>query len=119
MPCAAARSRSAAWTCSPSAWTGSPRPWTRDLETAAGGGSAFKAVRGEYGAGKTFFTRYLAERALRAGLRRRRGADLRDADAAAQAGDGVPADHRVAADRQLPAERVPAGAGLLAVHPGV
>ena len=35
---------------------------------AAGGGSAFKAVRGEYGAGKTFFTRYLAERALRQGF---------------------------------------------------
>jgi P-loop Domain of unknown function (DUF2791) len=39
-----------------------------DLATAAGGGSAFKAVRGEYGAGKTFFTRYLAERALRQGF---------------------------------------------------
>lgn len=36
-----------------------------DLATVAGGGSAFKAIRGEYGAGKTFFTRYLAERALR------------------------------------------------------
>ena len=39
-----------------------------DLATAASGGSAFKAVRGEYGAGKTFFTRYLAERALRQGF---------------------------------------------------
>ena len=39
-----------------------------DLETVAGGGSAFKAVRGEYGAGKTFLTRYLAERALRRGF---------------------------------------------------
>jgi hypothetical protein len=39
-----------------------------DLATAGGGGSAFKAVRGEYGAGKTFFTRYLAERALREGF---------------------------------------------------
>ena len=39
-----------------------------DLETAAGGGSSFKAVRGEYGAGKTFFTRFLAERALRQGF---------------------------------------------------
>jgi len=39
-----------------------------DLATAAGGGSAFKAVRGEYGAGKTFFTRFLAERALRQGF---------------------------------------------------
>lgn len=39
-----------------------------DLDTAAGGGSAFKAIRGEYGAGKTFVTRYVAERALRRGF---------------------------------------------------
>jgi len=39
-----------------------------DLDTVADGGSAFKAVRGEYGAGKTFLTRYLAERALRRGF---------------------------------------------------
>ncbi|HEV2377797.1 MAG TPA: BREX system ATP-binding protein BrxD [Streptosporangiaceae bacterium] len=39
-----------------------------DLGTAAGGGAAFKAVRGEYGAGKTFVARYLAERALRRGF---------------------------------------------------
>jgi hypothetical protein len=39
-----------------------------ELDTAAGGGSAFKAVRGKYGAGKTFLTRYLAERALRRGF---------------------------------------------------
>ena len=39
-----------------------------DLNAVAGGGSAFKAVRGEYGAGKTFLTRYLAERALRGGF---------------------------------------------------
>ncbi|MCK9895421.1 BREX system ATP-binding protein BrxD [Frankia sp. AgB32] len=39
-----------------------------DLAAAAGGGSVFKAVRGEYGSGKTFFTRWLAERAKKAGL---------------------------------------------------
>lgn len=39
-----------------------------DLDTASSGGSAFKAVRGDYGAGKTFVTRYLAERALRRGF---------------------------------------------------
>ena len=38
------------------------------LETVAGGGSVFKAVRGEYGSGKTFFTRWLAERAKRRGF---------------------------------------------------
>ncbi|GIF49322.1 P-loop uncharacterized protein DUF2791 [Asanoa ferruginea] len=39
-----------------------------DLERVAGGGSVFKAIRGEYGAGKTFFTRWLAERAKRSGF---------------------------------------------------
>lgn len=39
-----------------------------ELETVAGGGAVFKAVRGEYGSGKTFFTRHLAERALRRGF---------------------------------------------------
>ncbi len=38
-----------------------------DLDTVAGGGAVFKAVRGEYGSGKTFFTRHLAETALRQG----------------------------------------------------
>jgi hypothetical protein len=40
----------------------------RELETTSGGGSVFKAVRGEYGAGKTFLVRWLAERALRRGF---------------------------------------------------
>jgi hypothetical protein len=39
-----------------------------DLDRVAGGGSVFKAVRGEYGAGKTFFTRWLAERAKQRGF---------------------------------------------------
>jgi len=39
-----------------------------DLETIKSGGAAFHAVRGEYGSGKTFFARWLAERAKRAGL---------------------------------------------------
>lgn len=39
-----------------------------DLATAARGGATFHAVRGEYGSGKTFFARWLAERAKRAGL---------------------------------------------------
>jgi hypothetical protein len=38
------------------------------LDRAAAGQAAFKAVRGEYGAGKTFVTRYVAERALRRGF---------------------------------------------------
>ncbi|MGN9891748.1 BREX system ATP-binding protein BrxD [Micromonospora sp. L31] len=37
-----------------------------DLDTVTAGGSVFKAVRGEYGSGKTFFTRWIAERAKRA-----------------------------------------------------
>src|SRR5215472_8497626 len=39
-----------------------------DLATVTIGGSAFKAIRGEYGAGKTFLARYVAERALRRGF---------------------------------------------------
>ncbi len=39
-----------------------------DLDAVAGGGSAFKAIRGEYGAGKTFLSRFLAERAIRRGF---------------------------------------------------
>jgi hypothetical protein len=39
-----------------------------DLDRVAGRGSVFKAVRGEYGAGKTFFTRWLGERAKRRGF---------------------------------------------------
>lgn len=39
-----------------------------ELDAVAGGAAVFKAVRGEYGAGKTFFTRHLAERALRRGF---------------------------------------------------
>jgi hypothetical protein len=39
-----------------------------DLATAAGGRGAFKAVRGEYGSGKTFMARWLQERARAAGF---------------------------------------------------
>jgi hypothetical protein len=39
-----------------------------ELGDVASGGSVFKAVRGEYGAGKTFFSRWLVERARRNGF---------------------------------------------------
>ena len=39
-----------------------------ELDGVAAGGSTFKAVRGEYGSGKTFFARWLAERAKRRGM---------------------------------------------------
>ena len=39
-----------------------------ELELAGSGGSGFKTIRGEYGAGKTFLTRWLAERALKVGF---------------------------------------------------
>ncbi len=39
-----------------------------ELAAVATGGAAFKAVRGEYGSGKTFFARWLAERAKRHGF---------------------------------------------------
>lgn len=38
-----------------------------ELDAVQAGSAVFKAVRGEYGSGKTFFTRHLAERALRRG----------------------------------------------------
>lgn len=39
-----------------------------ELSKVAAGGSVFKAVRGEYGCGKTFFTRWLADRARKSGF---------------------------------------------------
>ena len=39
-----------------------------DLDLVKSGGSAFKAVRGEYGSGKTFFVRWLQERAKQRGF---------------------------------------------------
>ena len=39
-----------------------------ELDTAASGGAVFKAVRGEYGSGKTFFSRWLGERAKHRGF---------------------------------------------------
>jgi hypothetical protein len=40
----------------------------REIETAEQGGGVFKALRGEYGSGKTFFSRWLCERAKRRGF---------------------------------------------------
>ncbi len=40
-------------------------PFDIDLKRAAAGQGGFKAVRGEYGSGKTFFVRWLQERARR------------------------------------------------------
>jgi hypothetical protein len=39
-----------------------------ELAKVKAGGSVFKAVRGEYGSGKTFFTRWLAERSRKLGF---------------------------------------------------
>src|SRR5690554_5233645 len=39
-----------------------------ELDSVAGGGAQFKAVRGEYGSGKTFFARWLIERAKKRGF---------------------------------------------------
>jgi hypothetical protein len=40
----------------------------QELDAVKRGGGAFKAVRGEYGSGKTFFARWLQERARRLGF---------------------------------------------------
>src|SRR5213080_4323207 len=39
-----------------------------ELALVKSGGSVFKAVRGEYGSGKTFFARWMQERAKKAGF---------------------------------------------------
>ncbi|MBN72817.1 MAG: ATP-binding protein [Gimesia sp.] len=39
-----------------------------ELDKVAAGGGVFKAVRGEYGCGKTFFSRWLADRARKRGF---------------------------------------------------
>ncbi|ORA76145.1 ATP-binding protein [Mycolicibacter kumamotonensis] len=39
-----------------------------ELDVVAAGGAVFKAVRGEYGSGKTFFARWLADRAVKKGF---------------------------------------------------
>jgi hypothetical protein len=39
-----------------------------ELAAVAAGGAMFKAIRGEYGSGKTFFIRWIAERAKRRGF---------------------------------------------------
>ncbi|MBK6942980.1 MAG: BREX system ATP-binding protein BrxD [Planctomycetes bacterium] len=39
-----------------------------ELESVAAGGAVFKAVRGEYGSGKTFFARWLQDRARKRGF---------------------------------------------------
>jgi bacteriophage exclusion system BrxC/D-like protein len=41
---------------------------TEELQKVSSGGSMFKAIRGEYGCGKTFFARWLSERARKAGF---------------------------------------------------
>jgi hypothetical protein len=40
----------------------------QELATVKGGGAVFKAVRGDYGCGKTFFARWLADRARKLGF---------------------------------------------------
>jgi hypothetical protein len=42
--------------------------FARELDGVAAGGAGFKAIRGEYGAGKTFATRWLAEHARQRGF---------------------------------------------------
>jgi len=39
-----------------------------ELDATAAGGAAFKAVRGEYGSGKTFYARWIEQRALHKGF---------------------------------------------------
>ena len=49
-----------------------------ELDKVAAGGAVFKAVRGEWGSGKTFALRWIAERARREGVRHLRAPDIRN-----------------------------------------
>ena len=39
-----------------------------ELDKVAGGAAVFKAVRGEYGSGKTFFARWMQQQAIERGI---------------------------------------------------
>ena len=54
--------------CWPSVLNASRRHLDAELARAASGAGVFKAIRGEYGAGKTFVSRWLAERARDQGM---------------------------------------------------
>ena len=90
-----------------------------ELESASAGGAVFKAVRGEYGSGKTFFSRWLGERAKRMGMAVAEVQISETETPAAQAGDCLPAGLRVAGDRGVSPVGVPTGAGRLALRAGV
>lgn len=66
-----------------------------ELDAIARGAGGFKAVRGEYGSGKTFLVRWLAERARRRGF----------ATSEVQISEGDPQAARSAAGRALVAQR--------------
>ena len=62
-----------------------------ELATVAAGGTGFKAVRGEYGSGKTFVVRWLAERARTQGFATAEVQIRRRRDPAPSPRDRVPA----------------------------
>ena len=68
MPCGAAPCRPTGSTSLPSAWAASRPNSTPSSTWWPRGGAVFKAVRGEYGSGKTFFARWLADRAMKKGF---------------------------------------------------
>ena len=68
MHCAGARFPCRVSICWRWAWIGLPTRSDEELEAIKAGGARFKAVRGEYGCGKTFFSRWLAERARQMGF---------------------------------------------------
>ena len=66
--CAGAPSRSEVWISSPLVSTRFEPVITQELSEVAQGGSSFKAVRGDYGCGKTFFGRWVQEYAKKKGF---------------------------------------------------
>jgi len=79
-----------------------------ELETITSGGSVFKAVRGEYGSGKTFFARWLAERAKRRGM----------ATAEVQISENETPLHRLETVYRRLTERLSTGSYRLVLRPG-
>ena len=92
--------------------------WTRNSHSVKAGGSVFKAVRGDYGCGKTFFARWLAERAKKIGLCGIRGPGVGDRDAVAPPGDGLPAFDGAPGNGRHAPGRPATGAGQLVLRLG-
>ena len=88
-----------------------------DLAAVAGGRGGFKAVRGEYGSGKTFVARWLQERARAAGFATAEVQVSETETPAAPLGDRLPAPRRAPRDLRHPRGRSAARPSTLGSTP--